>query len=212
MELIVEGISDYLDYEDPENVDYDAVITTLKNLGKFLSKQDFDIIRRLLDKDKDRPNTIISNLISTIGVMMLDIILLSGDSRYKNKVISIKDNAKNVLLYLEKPEIWSSSNVFSGHIEVITSVAFNHDGTKIVSAAYDKTVCIWNPNNGELLKTMRGHTDNVNSVAFNHNGTMIVSGSDDKTIRIWNVDGDLIKTLEGHTGGINSSSIQPRWF
>ena len=76
------------------------------------------------------------------------------------------------------------------------SVAFNHEGTKIVSGSVDKTIRIWNVN-GELLKTLEVHTDSINSVAFDHDGMRIVSGSDDKTIRIWDVlNGDLLKTLQ----------------
>ena len=75
-----------------------------------------------------------------------------------------------------------------GHTDSVTSVAFNHDGTKIVSGSEDKTIRVWNVDTGECILTLKGHTDYVKSVAFNHDGTKIVSGSDDKTIRVWNVD------------------------
>ena len=81
---------------------------------------------------------------------------------------------------------------------------FNHDGTKIVSGSYDKTIRVWNVDTGECILTLKGHTWSVYSVVFNHDGTKIVSGSYDNTIRVWNVDtGECILTLKGHTDWVN---------
>ncbi len=60
------------------------------------------------------------------------------------------------------------------------SVAFNHNGTKIVSGSDDYTVCVWDVNTDTLNNTLQGHTSLVTSVAFNHDGTKIVSGSRDR--------------------------------
>ena len=90
----------------------------------------------------------------------------------------------------------------------VTSVGFNHDGTKIVSGSYDKTIRVWNVDTGECILTLKGHTDGVRSVVFNHDGTKIVSGSYDNTIRVWNVDtGECILTLKGHGTKIVSQSV-----
>ena len=108
-----------------------------------------------------------------------------------------------------------------GHTGYVMSVAFNHDGTKIVSGSYDETsrlwnedvdndnriitIRVWNVDTGECMVTLKGHTDIIRSVALNHDGTKIVSGSRDKTIRVWNVDtGECILTLEGHICGVRS--------
>ncbi|KAF8604757.1 WD40 repeat-like protein [Ceratobasidium sp. AG-I] len=72
------------------------------------------------------------------------------------------------------------------HTSSITSVAYSHDGTRIVSSSYDKTIRIWDARTGQMVgKPLEGHTSSVTSVAYLHDGTRIVSGSEDKSIRIW---------------------------
>jgi WD40 repeat protein len=72
-----------------------------------------------------------------------------------------------------------------GHTSYVTSVVFNHDGTKIVSGSRDNTIRVWNVDTGECISTLKCHTRDVFSVRFNHDGTKIVSGSDDETIKVW---------------------------
>ena len=71
-----------------------------------------------------------------------------------------------------------------GHTSCVISVAFNHDGTKIVSGSCDKTIRVWNVDTGECILTLEGHTLNQ---AFNHDGTLYLDRNDN-TIRVWNVD------------------------
>ena len=92
-----------------------------------------------------------------------------------------------------------------GHTGTVNSVAFNPDGTKIVSGSWDRSIKIWNVKNGKLIKTWEAHPGPseeyrghplyagwVNSVAFNHDGTKIVSGLHDKSIsiKIWSTPTD----------------------
>ena len=73
-----------------------------------------------------------------------------------------------------------------GHTSNVWSVAFNHDGSKIVSGSADKTVKVWDAvTDRGVLQTLEGHTSCVFSVAFNHDGSKIVSGSRDKTFKVW---------------------------
>ena len=72
-----------------------------------------------------------------------------------------------------------------GHLDIICSVAYSPDGTKIISGSADETIKIWDANTGECLKTLEGHLDIIWSVAFSLDGTKIISGSDDTTIKIW---------------------------
>jgi WD40 repeat protein len=96
-------------------------------------------------------------------------------------------------------KIWNAENgklikPLNEHTGNITSVAFNNDGSKLVSGSYDSTVKILNVETGEVEKTFECEGI-VRSVAFNNDGTRIVSGndgdvmSDDKPgkVIIWNV-------------------------
>jgi WD40 repeat protein len=97
----------------------------------------------------------------------------------------------------------------------VYSVAFNYDGTKIVSGGDGNIIYIWDVQTGKLFKKLESHTiinnifnDAVNSVRFNNDGTKIVSGSDDNIVRIWDVQtGKEILTLNGHTNSVTSVSF-----
>ena len=80
-----------------------------------------------------------------------------------------------------------NSRTLKGHRDQIRSAVFGPDGTKIVSASVDKTVKIWDVENGECLRTLKGHRDWICSAVFSPDGTKIVSASRDKTVKIWNV-------------------------
>jgi len=78
----------------------------------------------------------------------------------------------------------------TGHTDVVRSVAFNNNGTRIVwgpgdHSRLDNTIKVWDVQNGRAAQTLSGHTDVVRSVAYNNDGTRIVSGSDDNTIKLW---------------------------
>ena len=67
----------------------------------------------------------------------------------------------------------------------VRSASFSPDGKWIVSASSDKSVRIWNAQNGQLLHVLKGHTDSIKSASFSPDGRWIVSASFDKTICIW---------------------------
>jgi WD40 repeat protein len=100
-----------------------------------------------------------------------------------------------------------------GHKGTVTSVAFSSDGTRIASGSKDKTVCVWNTENGRLTteRSFEGHTDTVMSTAFSPSGKAVVSGSLDETIYVWNAEtGEAVKgPLKGHIGEISSVAFSP---
>jgi WD40 repeat protein len=106
--------------------------------------------------------------------------------------------------------VFRLKKTLNGHSDSVNSVAFNNNGTRIVSGSRDKTVKIWNAASGDIIKTLLGHSNWVNSVAFSPNGTQIVSGSADKTVKIWNAATGLVeKTLQGHSQGVTSVAFSP---
>jgi RNA polymerase sigma factor (sigma-70 family) len=71
-----------------------------------------------------------------------------------------------------------------GHTDPVTAVAFNADGTRIVTGGADRTARLWNAENGRELVVLKGHTDRVTAVGFGPAGE-VATGSADKSVRVW---------------------------
>jgi eukaryotic-like serine/threonine-protein kinase len=105
------------------------------------------------------------------------------------------------------------------------SAAFTPDGKRLVSAAGDGKVKIWEitpargqdnaPSGRELADpksqvtsygqepgppslTLWGHENAVNGVVFSPLGDRLASASDDETVKIWNAAGKEVRTIKGH--------------
>ena len=49
--------------------------------------------------------------------------------------------------------------VSSGHSRDVMSVAFSPDGITIASGSKDKSIKLWNPQTGDLIRTLDGNRD-----------------------------------------------------
>ncbi|OBT39539.1 hypothetical protein VE00_10654 [Pseudogymnoascus sp. WSF 3629] len=86
----------------------------------------------------------------------------------------------------------------------VNDVAFLPDGLRIMSASYDKTVLLWNIENGEICNTLHGHSSWVTTVIFSRDGKLLASASKDDTIKIWDAQtGTLYSTLESNATILN---------
>ncbi|KAI9488037.1 WD40-repeat-containing domain protein [Zychaea mexicana] len=68
-----------------------------------------------------------------------------------------------------------------GHVEGVWSLAF--DSLRIVSGSHDRTVRVWDLENGHCMHALEGHSGPVTAVAMSD--TKIVSASEDCEVRIW---------------------------
>ncbi len=100
--------------------------------------------------------------------------------------------------------------VLSGHGDLVQSAAYSPDGTRIVTASFDKTVRIWNARTGTQLAVLSGHGGFVNSAAYSPDGIRIVTASDDKTVRVWDArTGAQLAVLSGHGNSVRSAAYSP---
>lgn len=119
-----------------------------------------------------------------------------------NNVIRIWHLDSLNINYLSKYSEQKSTNqipdkILKGHHDNIWSIAFNSDGTKIVSGSSDRTIKIWNSQTGQCLKTISGHNRPVLSVAFSGDGNTIASCGAHSIIKLWNVlTGECFQTIE----------------
>ncbi|KIM29654.1 hypothetical protein M408DRAFT_105479, partial [Serendipita vermifera MAFF 305830] len=105
-----------------------------------------------------------------------------------------------------------SSNLWKGHTDTVTDIAYSPDGLNVVSCSRDKTVRIWDAATGAPVgEPLKGHTKMVTAVTYSLDGRKIFSGSLDTTIRIWDaVTGTPIgEPLTKHIDGVTSIAHSP---
>ncbi len=90
---------------------------------------------------------------------------------------------------------------YSGHQDIVKSVAWSPAGKLIASAGCDETIQVWEALTGHLLNTYHGHRGQVNALAWSPDGTRFVSASADRTVRVWSAASrQALLTYQGHKG------------
>jgi WD40 repeat protein/tRNA A-37 threonylcarbamoyl transferase component Bud32 len=84
-----------------------------------------------------------------------------------------------------------------GHEQLIMSLAFSADETRLASGGFDHSVRVWELASGNG-RTFAGHTGGVGAVAFAPDGRTLASGSYDTCIRLWDLATGQARVLEGH--------------
>jgi hypothetical protein len=108
------------------------------------------------------------------------------------------------LLYVWDLETRRYIRELEGHDDKVNGITVTPDGSKAVSASFDKTLKIWDLETGECKHTLEGHSDAVMGVAISPDGRTVVSGSYDYTLRSWDIEsGEQLSTFEGHSSRIS---------
>jgi WD40 repeat protein len=98
----------------------------------------------------------------------------------------------------------------AAHVDRVTSVAFSPNGRQIASAAKDCYICLWDPEDQELIHVFGGHYESVFKVTYSPQGTVIASSSDDCTIRLWDTTtGECTHILICHTNRAFTLEFSP---
>ncbi|KAJ5559855.1 hypothetical protein N7513_002254 [Penicillium frequentans] len=103
------------------------------------------------------------------------------------------------------------------HEKDINALDIDSTGTLFASASQDRTVKIWDAEEGTAIGVLRGHKRGVWSVRFAPKDTpiinseagtstsrgLIATASGDKTVKLWSLsDYSCLLTFEGHTGSV----------
>jgi len=68
------------------------------------------------------------------------------------------------------------------------------DSHRVVSGSDDRTLRVWDVENGQTLQTFEGHSSRVSAVAV-LDSRRVISGSYDRTLRVWNVESGEVECL-----------------
>jgi WD40 repeat protein/serine/threonine protein kinase len=116
---------------------------------------------------------------------------------------------------LETIDLWDAKaherrGQLTGHTGPVYSVAFNSDGSKLVSASSDHTVRVWDVAARKCVALLQGHTDEVFTAAFHPDGTRLASAGRDRAIWLWDLaTGHDVARLPGHTNYVFSLAFSP---
>ncbi len=103
----------------------------------------------------------------------------------------------------------TANRTLTGHEGEVWVTAYSKDGKLLASASQDKTVRIWDPANGRLIRTLT--TTNPNgAVAFDREGGRLASAGADRAVTLWDVaTGQVIRRFEGHSAAIHGIAVSP---
>lgn len=90
----------------------------------------------------------------------------------------------------------------------VRAVRFNADGNYCLTCGSDKTLKLWNPLRGTLLRTYSGHGYEVLDAAGSFDNSSLCSGGGDKAVVLWDVaSGQAVRKFRGHAGRPLSSCL-----
>ncbi|GLV43062.1 uncharacterized protein CBL_14260 [Carabus blaptoides fortunei] len=143
-------------------------------------------------------------LYGTTGLHLLPITNITIDNINENCATASYDRTVKVWDLETAIEI----QTLEGHSNVVFSVGFNRNGSKILTGSFDKTAKLWSIKSGKTLQTFWGHTNEVVIAQFLPKEDIIVTASTDRTLRMFQTEtGQELKTFAGHSGDIISVQI-----
>jgi WD40 repeat protein len=98
----------------------------------------------------------------------------------------------------------------TGHTDVIYSIAWNAEGSRLATASHDKTARLWEWPSGKELKAFKDHSDAVTRVCFAPDGKSIYTASQDHNVRRFDTStAQVLRTFSGHEQGVTALAVSP---
>src|SRR5439155_14424777 len=86
-----------------------------------------------------------------------------------------------------------------GHTEQVNCVAWSPEGATLASGSNDRTIRLWEAQEGRTRLVFSGHSGVVEGLAFTPDGGSLLSGSEDGTMLLWEVERGLcVRVIQGY--------------
>ena len=104
---------------------------------------------------------------------------------------------------------WHANVLRGAHSDTVSNLSFNHDGSRLATAALDGIVAVWDAA-GSLVRTFEGPGGAIEWLRWHPRGPVLLAGSEDYTAWMWNADtGVCMQVFSGHRGEVNCGSFTP---
>ena len=134
---------------------------------------------------------------------------LTIDPRGGMVALAAKDSLVRVYNLRDRSEAFT----LNAHPHYITSVSFNHDGSRLATSGQEGDMHVWDVQTRRRLFTLHGHSGAVWDLTWSPNSKHLISVGSDALVRVWDTSGTPeltplpvkgtgeIKTLEYGAGG-----------
>lgn len=85
-----------------------------------------------------------------------------------------------------------------GHEMDVAELVVSADGARVVSAAWDQTVRVWDAASGVQVRVFTGGDGGYACVDVSPDGSRIAAGTSGGEVWVWDARGKLLKVLRGH--------------
>ncbi|CAK8566692.1 unnamed protein product [Lathyrus sativus] len=144
--------------------------------------------------------SLISNLYGCLG-SVLDLTITND-----NRSVIAASSSNN--LYAWDLSSGRVHHTLTGHTDKVCAVDVSKVSSRhVVSAAYDRTIKVWDLLKGYCINTIIFHS-NCNALCFSSDGQTIFSGHVDGNLRLWDIKtGKLLSEVAAHSLAVTSISL-----
>jgi WD40 repeat protein len=143
----------------------------------------------------------------------------TGPGAKKNLLLTATSTGQVRLWELDNLDARSTGTVLgkdedkARHQGAVVALAFSADGTLCASAGEDRSICVWNVPQAELLDRKRAaHKATITSLAFTPDGRLVSAGRD-RLLAVWKLADDKLTeedSLTGRSGDVSVLGLDPK--